>query len=359
MTERLLYAALSWNDSIGPKRYRKIIETCGSVEKFFDLSVKEQMSAAGVKDAEAEKRFEAMKDEGAKVLERCDKLGIRMIAETDPEYLPKLKNIPDAPFAYYLKGDFNYSAPLLAVVGTRLVSSEAEEINRYFSGEIASYSVGIVSGMALGHDAVAQSAALDRDGFTVAVLGCGIDVVYPKENEGLYRRIEEKGAFVSEYAPGVEPAKWRFPLRNRIISGISDAVLLIQAPARSGALITCLYAEEQKRNVYVVPGNPIDERYAGSNRLIQKGALIALKPEDVVFDLCGKQPAKKQTLPEELDLDPEQKKVLELLSNETYIDDLVERSGIPVVRMNSLLTHLELLGLVTQYPGRFYARKTL
>lgn len=353
----LYISALSYNIYIGPKRFLKLREQFPDLKSYFDLSIDEQMRSIGIKTEKAIPYFSGMIKEGEKILETCRTKGIKLIGIDDPNYPAKLRVIPEAPFAIYMIGEFNHSIPLLAIVGTRKASNSAADINRHFATEVVSYNIGVVSGMAKGHDSIAQTAVLDNNGYTVAVLGSGIDVIYPKENQALYRRIAEKGCIISEYPPGTEPDKWRFPLRNRIISGLADAVFLVQAPERSGALITGKYAEEQGKDLFVIPGNPMDPSYVGTNRLLQNGAMVAVKPEDIVLDITGKIPKKKKPIEKVLpDLNEKERLVIEALDDDIYIDDLSLKTGLPIAELNQLLTRLELMDVVVQYPGRFFAR---
>ena len=237
--------------------------------------------------------------------------------------------------------------------------SEAAQINEYFTKEFIGNGIGIVSGMARGHDFIAHKTALNCNGFTAAVLGCGIDGVYPAEHRALFDKICSRGAVISEYPPGTPALKTHFPLRNRIISGLAEAVLLVQAPQKSGALITAGYAKTQGRKLYVIPGSPLDEKNRGSNTLIRSGARIALDPMDIIIDILGPVSEKiRPSGPGMPGLSPEYKIVLEKLApGETPIDSLIALTGIGYSRLNHLLTMMEMEGLVDQYPGRVYKRK--
>lgn len=250
MTDRIYLAALSWNDAIGPKRFFNILNECPSLQDYFQLDINDRLRIAGVKGDKQRDLFEKMDEEGERIVRICERDQIKMIAINDPDYPPKLKMIPDPPPVIYVRGQINYSMPMIAIVGTRRYTPEGENINHFFSRELVEYNIGIVSGLAIGHDSIAQRTVIDNNGYTIAVLGSGIDVIYPPENRKLYHDIVETGAVVSEYPPEVQPDRWRFPLRNRIISGLSDGVLLIEAPERSGALITCKYAREQDKEVF-------------------------------------------------------------------------------------------------------------
>ncbi len=352
------FIAASTTDLLGPARMKKIMQKWTNIEEFFDLPVSEQMLTLKLSGLKAESALSSMIKKGQKARAICESKHIKMITIEDDAYPPILKLIPDPPPMLYLWGEFNYSIPKLGVVGTRRVSPEGENINTYFCREISSYQIGIVSGLAQGHDAIAARVTLDNEGYTVAVLGTGIDVVYPTANSRLFEEIKAKGCLLSEYPPGTPGNAWRFPLRNRIISGLSQAVLVIQAPARSGALITAQYAEAQGKNIFAIPGNPVDDRNAGTNLLIQNGARVALKPEDIVQDIFQKVPRRVQgsdwkNLP---GLEKEEQLILAELGSEMYIDDLLQKTSFQIASLNTLLMKLELKGLVKQFPGRYYIR---
>lgn len=363
MPDLELSAALSCNDLIGPVRYRKIVSSYPDLNGFFQLSAASQMEFLGIRDQASARFFETMIGEGEKAVRVCREENIRIVRMEDGDYPRRLKEIPGPPFLFYLRGELNHSLPAAGVVGTRDPSPDSVAINEYFVRELVNCGIGIVSGMAMGHDGIAQKTALDNGGYTAAVLGCGIDIAYPAAYRNLYERIRNHGAVISEYPPGRRAMSHYFPLRNRIISGLSDVVLLMQAPEKSGALITAKYAEAQGRDVYVVPGNPTDPRYAGSNRLIRSGCKLALSPEDIILDLgggTGREPVRKLRRPEfgktPDDLGPVEMKLLELLERETVFDELVERSGLGFGELNLTLTKMEIRGLVSQYPGRIYMR---
>lgn len=353
------YAALSTNPLIGPRRFEKIIEAFPLLDDFLALKPESQAEFCGSKNPDMLPVFASMRKRGDSVVLTCKQKNIKIIALESPEYSPRFKNIPDAPYVYYQLGDMNHSTKLVGIVGTRHPSADSIAVNEYFSRELVSYNIGIVSGLAKGHDAISQQTVIDCGGYTVGVLGSGIDVVYPKEIHPLYDAIRIEGAIISEYIPGTPPLKPHFPLRNRLISALSDAVLLIQAPEKSGALITLKYAEDQGRDIYVIPGNPTDEKYSGSNKAIQNGAKLALKPEDIVIDLLGKSARKNVIRDAEFDLSPVEKKVLAHLTRSTFIDELSDRAGIALTELNHILTLLEIKGIVNQYPGRFYEKKSI
>ncbi|MEJ5284627.1 MAG: DNA-processing protein DprA [Brevinematales bacterium] len=345
--------ALSYNEYIGPKRYKEI--TKYGLDNFFSLNYKEQMEFLKIKTEKAIPFFKNMLIEAEKIEKISKKEGIKIIEIESELYPPLLKNIEDAPFLIYMLGEFNYSIKLLAIVGTREPTEDAKMINEYFTREIVSYGIGIVSGLAKGHDGIAQKTAIENDGWTVAVLGGGVDVIYPLSNSTIYHQIRKKGCIISEYPPGTYPLKQNFPLRNRIISGLSSGVFVIQAPEKSGSLITAQYAESQGRELYTIPGNVLDPSYSGNNHLIQKGAKIVVSPEEIVFDILGK-PVKKVQPTSHTNLSKEEEKILSLINKETHLDEIIIKTKMPLEKINHLLTILEIKGFLEEFPGGFYRK---
>ncbi|MGA2141467.1 MAG: DNA-processing protein DprA [Brevinematales bacterium] len=359
MDDPVYYAALSSNEAVGPRRFDKIMAGYKSLRNFFNLKTDEMMEFLELKNIKLKHKFDNMLERGRNIQKICTYKNITLITREDPLYHPRLKEIPDPPFLYYQKGFIDQKMKLAAVVGTREAGSESAQINEYFTKEFVSHGIGIVSGMARGHDFIAHKTALNNNGFTAAVLGCGIDGIYPAEHRVLFDKICSRGAIISEYPPGMPALKTHFPIRNRIISGLAEAVLLVQAPQKSGALITAGYAKIQGKKLYVIPGSPLDEKNRGSNALIRLGARIALDPMDIIADMLGPALEKIRTSgPGMSGLSPEYKIVLEKLApGESGIDNLIALTGIGYARLNHLLTMMEMEGLVDQYPGRVYKRK--
>lgn len=222
--------------------------------------------------------------EAEKILRNCTRKRIGILPVADKAYPLRLRNIPDAPIVLYYKGilpDWE-RVPFIGIVGTRKASAYGLQVAYQMGSQIASSGGYVVSGAAAGGDAAAMQGALDAGCPVIGVLGCGVDVVYPKENRKLFRAVEENGCLISEYAPGEAGLPWHFPARNRIISGISCGVLVIEAPKRSGALITAQRALEQGRDVFVVPGNINTVTCEGSNLLLQEGATPVFSGWDVL-----------------------------------------------------------------------------
>ena len=220
------------------------------------------------------------------ILEACSREKLHILTYRDAAYPARLKNIADPPIVLYYKGqlpDWDAS-PVIGVVGTRKASAYGMTTAKRMGYQIAKCGGIVVSGMAYGIDGMAMAGALTAGQPVVGVLGCGADIVYPVSNRGLFRDVEQYGCILSEFVPGTPPAKWTFPKRNRIISGLSCGVLVVEAPEKSGALITARQAVEQGRDVFVVPGNIDNPCCVGSNRLLRDGAIMAESGWDVVSE---------------------------------------------------------------------------
>jgi len=364
MKEDLIYyLALSSNRFIGPKRYQKIVNNFNSIEDFLNLNPEEQMEFLNIKSPKAKRSFTNMKLRGEKILKKCKEKSINVITIDDENYPNKLKEISEPPYVLYYLGELRTDLKLIGIIGTRKPSLMAISLNKYFTQELVKYPLGIISGMAKGHDSIAQKVAINNNAYTISVMGCGVDIIYPKENKELYYNIiSQDGCIISEYPPGTIPDKVNFPLRNRIISGLSDAILLIQAPEKSGALITAKYAEVQNKDLYVIPGDPSDPKNFGSNLLIQNGAKIALKPEDIILDLLGIKIENRNKNNSNIEinninnLSDDEKLILNLLENELSIEELYYLTNIPLSKLNLILTEMELKGYIQQSPNRIYSK---
>ncbi|MBE7001574.1 MAG: DNA-protecting protein DprA [Ruminococcaceae bacterium] len=330
------------------------------------------------------------------ILRRCAQKGIQLLPIKDSSYPYRLRNTPDAPVLLYYKGILPEweKQPAIGIVGTRKASTYGLQAARQLSCEIAASGGIVVSGGASGIDTAAMQGSVDVGCPVVGVLGCGVDVVYPRSNRKLFEAVVEKGCLISEYAPGEEGIPWHFPARNRIISGISDGVLVVEAPKRSGALITAQRALEQGRDVFVVPGNINADSFVGSNTLLKEGAIPALSGWDVLscYEFLYPDRVKKngKMLPangtEKQDALPEfsekietaRKKSVDNRVNSTYIElknshpalnadeqavlaqltrhpqepaEIIAKLDMPSGKVLSALTMLTVKGLVLKHPG--------
>ena len=287
-----------------------------------------------------------------------DKARIRMLYPELPEYPDKLKRIPDPPFVLFAKGALDLSKavdePSIAIVGARKADTYGSEMSYYFAGELSREGITVISGLAGGVDGRAHAGCLFAGGKTVAVLGCGVDIPYPKSNTPLYFDIEKRGLIISEYPPGTAPLAWRFPVRNRIISALSDGVLVIEARKKSGSLITADFALEQGKTVFALPGRAYDINAAGTNNLIKQGATCVTEPADIVRELKNDisflpDESRAGTSPKSDELNADELKLLLMLNlDPLYIDDLISRSGFDITRTISTLYSLEKKGFVRQ-----------
>ena len=247
---------------------------------------------AGTKTAGGKEEWQALlnarRQEPERIEEELAQAGISFVSALEEGFPDKLREIPDPPFGIYYKGKMpGETEPAAAIIGARLASGYGREQARRFGRQISARGIAVISGMARGIDGIAQKAALDAGGKSYAVLGCGVDICYPEENRELYERLQQQGGVLSEYPPGMQPIAKLFPPRNRIISGLSDLVLVIEARKRSGTLITVDMALEQGREVYALPGRVSDALSDGCNRLIRQGAGPATCPQDILEFFFG------------------------------------------------------------------------
>lgn len=300
-----------------------------------------------------------------RILDDCERLGVQVLTIGDAAYPQRLKAIADPPLVLYYKGslpDFDREATI-GVVGTRRASAYGLMSAEKLSRQIAMHGGLVVSGMAAGIDAQASWGALRAGAATVGVLGGGVDVVYPAANRELYRAVEAQGCLITEYPPGTKPSSWSFPQRNRIISGLSLGVLVVEAPEKSGTMITARDAQKQGRDLYVVPGHIDSEFCTGSNRLLQSGAQLAASGWDVLRVYAPQfpeklrqtvlQPAVELSKPRQKGATADEQAVLDALSQgERNYDDIIIASGLDSQKALAVLTMLEIKGMVKTLPGR-------
>ena len=308
------------------------------------------------------------------IIERINKLGAYILTYDDIDYPDELRKIDSPPYVLYLKGEKLSWDRLFAigVVGTRRCTAYGAKAADNLCFDLAARGITIVSGMARGIDSAAARAALRAGGKTIAVLGSGIDVIYPPENRELMEEIEKSGTVMTEYPPGSQPMAHHFPERNRIISGLSKGVLVIEAPLKSGALITANYALEAGRDLFAVPGEIFKDNSKGTNLLIKQGARIVSSAMDIIeeypADIEKLVPAEEK--PEEsvnnirrITIDDEKYQALDkkeqsvislLIEKNMHIDDISVHTGIDIGELNAMLPMLEMLGLIRKLPGDNY-----
>ncbi len=360
--ERLWYLALALIPGMGPLRFRLVCERLGSPERAFYASEKE-LKAIGLPASLAKllDPHEALARAKKEYEDLC-RLGADFLTLEDPEYPPLLRHIFDPPPVLFYKGSLKWGDYLLAVVGSRAATSYGRRITREWVKEIVRAEVTIVSGLARGIDTTAHEAALEGGGRTIAVLGCGLDQDYPPGNRYLAQRIAQKGVLLTEFPLGTRPRPQNFPVRNRIISGLSQAVLVVEASPRSGSLITARLAAEQGREVMAIPGAVYSYRSHGCHRLIREGALLVDRPEQILevlglSDLSfGSGPGDSKAK-ERLTLAPEEAKVWQVMEvYPLHLDEIAHRAGVEVSQVSGILLALELKGMVQSIPGNFYQK---
>jgi DNA processing protein len=294
-------------------------------------------------------------------MRRILEAGIKIVRFIDSEYPARLRAIADPPPLLYLKGEFCAAdEAAVAVVGSRSASDYGHRVARHICRGLASLGFTVVSGMARGIDGTAHETALDSGGRTIAVLGCGVDRIYPPEHELLYGRICRQGAVVSELPLGTRPAAFHFPARNRLISGLSLGVVVVEATERSGSLITAALALEQNREVFAVPGEVGSSRSRGAHRLIRQGAKLVESADDIIEEIAPQLRQRQQAQPPRPALPhhwgEERHRIFNLLQERTlHIDEVTERTGLSSAQVSQILLELELQGFLRQLPGKRYA----
>lgn len=299
-------------------------------------------------------------DKFRKEYESLEKNNIRYIAYFDDEYPERLNPYRDRPTGLFVKGKLpDDQIPSAAIVGARNCTQYGRQTSEYLAYELSKHGVQIISGLALGVDSAAHWGTLKCGGDTFAVLGCGVNICYPRENYNLFSEIEATGGIISEFIPGTAPASMNFPMRNRIISGLADAVIIVEARGKSGSLITGDQALEQGKEVFAVPGRINDPLSIGCNKLIQNGAAICLEPQDVL-EFLGIKYEKKITVNKKTE------KTLAKIENLVYsfldsrpktLEEIVTFCQISVSEVLEILLTLELLGLIQSEGNQYYCRK--
>ncbi|ABO50503.1 DNA protecting protein DprA [Desulforamulus reducens MI-1] len=287
-----------------------------------------------------------------------EKISCKVLTIDDETYPYLLKCIHDPPPAIFVRGHLPQDDCIgIAIIGSRKPSPYGLVVTETLAGELARGGIEIISGMARGIDSASHRAALMNNGMTMAVLGCGPDIVYPRENEKLMKQIIEKGAIITEFPPGTMPEPWHFPSRNRIISGLSSAVVVIEAAEKSGALITADFALEQGREVMAVPGNINNPKSAGTNKLIKQGASLVTGALDILKELGieTKDIKSQQKKSKKVTLEVNEKKVLAVLSEiPQTMEQVINLSKLLPEEVAAALTILEIEGLIRSLPGKMY-----
>jgi DNA processing protein len=345
---------------VGNRLFLHLIQHFGEPEKVFSASRGELLQVEGVNDRLVSSiQSHKIPKEVQEDLALAQKYGVRIITFSDTDYPTLLRHIHDPPPVLYVYGRLHPDSLNIAIVGSRNATSYGRTATEHLGGGLARRGFTVVSGMARGIDAAAHIGALAAGGKTIAVLGCGLDTVYPAENKSLFYRIVESGAVISEFPFLTPPEAHNFPVRNRIISGLALGTVIVEATHKSGSLITARLAAEQGREVFAVPGSITSFKSMGTHRLIKQGAKLVEHVDDIVEELNIARPIPSISTKEEptISLTPEEKKIIDELSPyPVHIDKLVRHLSLSAGQVSGLLLQLELKGLVTQSPGKLFAR---
>ena len=360
MTEQEALLVLNAVPDLGAIRIRKLMAFFGGALRVLQASFEDLQISALTSPETAKNIIHFSKDKFLRdEYNLMKRKGVIAISVVDDNYPFSLKGFEDSPVALYVKGEIDaLDQRSVALVGSSAASFYGCKSAKCFAQAFVQAGMVVVSGLARGIDTAAHQGSLEAGGKTVAVIGCGFNYMYPKENQSLMEAICKNGAVVSEFAFSMPPLKQNFPWRNRIISALSLATVVIEAGKRSGALITAGFAMAQNKDVFVLPSNIDSETALGSNQLIQDGALVALSPDDVLSQI------KEDHIPEEshdsrpvLLLSDEQAKIYPYITYQpVHLDDLLRQSGLNISSLMNITLSLELKRVIRQLPGQYYVR---
>jgi DNA processing protein len=356
MDDKRYWIGFNLIKGIGAVRMQALIQHFGDLELAWKAAPAE-LAQAGLSLKLIERIVQAREDiDLAGLCARIAAQGINVLTWEDEAYPQRLKEIDQPPPVLYLRGEYLPDDVFaVAIVGTRRVTPYGRQITEELSSFLAANGITVISGLARGVDALAHQTALKAGGRTIAVLGSGVDKIYPPEHRALAEQMLERGAIVSDYAPGTPPDASNFPPRNRIISGLSLAVVVVEAGETSGALITAEFAAEQGREIFAVPGSILAPQSKGTNKLIQNGALPLLSVEDLMqaLDLTrmGEHKAARKIIP----TDATEARLMDVLGEEPlHVDEIRSRADLPIEKVSAALALMELKGMVRQVGGMNY-----
>lgn len=354
------------NNGIGPKNIiiENLIDYFGNIEDIIDNFIEYEEDLDFINDKDKSKIKSLINNRNINEMKKTIReKNINVVTIFDKEYPVKLKYIENFPYILYTKGnikDLNIISKNISIVGSRKATNYGKWVCEKFSKDLSLRDVCITSGLAIGIDSIAHKTCLENNGTTIAVLGCGVDNVYPKRNKRLYEDIIKKGLIVSEFPIGSNAMPYNFPYRNRIISGLSDGVLVIEASDKSGTLITATYAAEQNKEIFAVPGNIDSYLSKGTNQLIREGAKITTRIDDIMEELNWQD---NKISNKKLDLnldkfDKIEKEIVELLKEGSKnIIEISEKTSVKQQDLLSKLTILEMQGIISQEKGKNFRIK--
>jgi DNA processing protein len=360
LQEQELLFWLWWNrvPGIGPGRFSRLLEEFGSMQDAGTASAEQLRPLIGAQCLAAWEETRQSWDPALE-LQKLRHCGFRVYCQVDRNYPPLLKKISDPPPVLYIWGDFAAGDEIaVAIIGTRTPTPAGLHIAKELAGDLSRQGLTLISGMARGIDSAAHQGAIEAGGRTVAVLGCGLDICYPAENEKLMAEIAAHGAVISEFSLGMEPLAKNFPARNRIISGLSLGVVVVEAAHDSGSLITAGMALEQGREVFAVPGNIASEGSKGPHLLLRQGAKLVEDYRDILTELAIPQLTEGDYSGGEYQpVNELEAKVLAAMSREPlHVDEILRRSGLAAAQISAALVQLELGGAVKRFPGQLFLR---
>jgi DNA processing protein len=354
--ERLFWIGFNLIKGIGAVRLQALLEHFGELSTAWQAPAFE-LEQAGLGPKIIQNLLQVRRQVDLPlIMAEIEEKGIQVLTWQDEKYPARLKEINQPPPVLYLKGSYELEdAWAVAVVGTRHITAYGRQIAEEIGSFLGNHGITVISGLARGVDAVAHTAALDAGGRSLAILGCGVDRIYPPENKRLAEKLCEAGGLISDYAPGTPPDSANFPPRNRIISGLGLATVVIEAGMQSGAMITATFAAEQGREVFAVPGNIHAPQSAGTNHLIQEGARPLLTPQDILSALELTCVEEKIESRRSLPADPTESRIITEMGLEpVHADELSARLDLPIESVSASLTVMELKGLVRQVGGMSY-----
>lgn len=358
--EKAILCRLHGISGLGSASLFKIKEVFGSFRLCFEADRKE-LDASFLTAEIVDKIIALRRGDPLKYLDDLKNRGIEVVTIDEDQYPILLSKISKPPYILYYRGDISIANKFcLAIVGARNCTVYGKKVARDLASSLSAENIVVVSGMARGIDTEAHMGALDAAGKTVAVLGSGVDIVYPRENKVLYDNLVEKGLVMTEFSPGTRPEPGNFPIRNRIISGLSKGIIVVEAQKRSGALITADAALEQGRDVFAVPGAITSSLSEGCNNLIKQGACLVTCYQDILQEYYEFTPkAVRQECQEQelLLLDTEEELVIQCIGYDpSHMDEILSATGLSVGQLSTILLQLELRGLIKSLPGRYWVR---
>ncbi len=360
MDERACWLGFHLIPGIGAAAIARMIEAFGSLSAAWEADVAAFVDA-GVNQKSATRLIELRSDiDLEREWDRVQKAGVTLLTLLDDAYPAMLREIPSPPPVLYIKGEIRQEdETAIGIVGTRRMTRYGNEMARRMSSGLAAAGMTIVSGLARGIDGIAHREAIDAGGRTLAVLGCGVDRIYPSEHRRLSQDVTENGALISQFPLGTAPDAHNFPERNRLISGLSLGVLVVEAPMKSGALITSSYAADHGRTVFAVPGSALSSASEGPHQLLRDGAVVAATVDDVLQELNLE---RRQAVMENRRMLPDatgdEQEILKTLDGDPrHIDEIAIDTGINISQLSAMLLQMQLKGMVREVGGQHYARE--